>query len=646
VPTAITFVPLTGTITASTITTANVSAIFIGGIDNSATTPYLSVAETDAIKTWSNAAPSNLVVICQATATRWGWTVTNNNANPDQPTQAGFNTLIFNGPFGVVPQFNQGGSFQGTLSGGTGANLGVDNTGKTVFAIDAATKDLVVGDVDIFTDLGSISAGSVITNNNDKLLGNLFAYVIKLVSCPTYAPVIPQMCTTLPTSVRVGYIPNARDTDGDNGYTIDGLRMTPGAVPKLTNTANFGPSGTVKSAITFVPLNGTINASVIATANVNMIFIGGIDNTTATTYLTVAETDAIKTWSNAALNNVVIATQGSATRWGWTVTNNNINPDQPTSAGLNTVIFNGPFGVVPQFNQGGSFQGTLSAGAGTNYGVDNVGKSVFALDAATNDLIVGDVDIFTDLGSITAGSTITNSNDKLLGNIFAYAINLATCVNCNAGTTAPIITATTITNACPTTTFSLAGLANTGTKPVGTTLIWSTHKIPTSASDTLTNLTTVSTAGKYYALYFDKANSCYSPADSVTATITSCSASLTASNPPAQTATTSQAKTGTASTDLAPVGGNGTYVYSVDNSASCTPLVGATALPLSSNLTVTNSITGTYTYTAPATAGVYYYCIKVCDTTTPTANCATKTYKLTVTAPAGCPIGTITPGVK
>ena len=231
----------------------------------------------------------------------------------------------------------------------------------------------------------------------------------------------------------------------------------------------------------------------------------------------------------------------------------------------------------------------------------------------------------------TTGQTVGNSANKL--------VQSANCpVACVAGTTAPAISATTATNTCPTTTVSLAGLANTGTKPTGTTLIWSTHKIPTSLGDTLTNLTTVSTAGKYYALYFDKVNSCYSPADSVVVSLTVC-----ANNPLAQSGLVSQAKTGTASSELTPTGGNGTYVYSVDN--SCTPVSGATALPSASNLTVTNSTTGAYTYTTPAAAGTYYFCIKVCDTSTPTPNCVTKTYTLTVAA-AACVIGTAVPSLK
>ena len=225
-----------------------------------------------------------------------------------------------------------------------------------------------------------------------------------------------------------------------------------------------------------------------------------------------------------------------------------------------------------------------------------------------------------------------------------YDLDLGSCdvyaANCLAGTTAPAITPTTVSNTCPTTTFSLAALANTGTQPAGTSLVWSTHKVPTSAADTLTNLTTVATAGKYYALYYDKVNGCYSPADSVVASLVIC-----AVTPAGQTANVSQPKTGTASTELTPTGGNGTYTYSVDNSGACTPAIGATALPGTSNLTVTNASTGAYTYTAPAAAGTYYFCIKVCDTSSPTPSCLTKTYTVVVSAPV-CAVGNAIPSIK
>ena len=214
---------------------------------------------------------------------------------------------------------------------------------------------------------------------------------------------------------------------------------------------------------------------------------------------------------------------------------------------------------------------------------------------------------------------------------------------CIAGTNAPIIAATTIANTCPTTTFSLASLTNTGTAPSGTSLIWSTHKVPVSIGDTLANTTTVSSGGKYYVMYRDKASNCYSPADSVTATVTACPGSIAFSTtPPTQTANTGSPKLGNAATELTPVGGTGTYTYSNGSGdPTCVAPSGATLL---SPAPVIIAATGAYTYTAPITAGTYYYCIKVCDTTLLTPLCKVQTYTLVVTVP--CAVGAAAPSLK
>jgi hypothetical protein len=215
--------------------------------------------------------------------------------------------------------------------------------------------------------------------------------------------------------------------------------------------------------------------------------------------------------------------------------------------------------------------------------------------------------------------------------------------SCNAGTTAPTLSATTKSNVCPATMADISSLVSS-TCPVGSSLEW--HNVSTGfGASTIVTASSVG-AGTYYPVCHDVTNTCYSPAPAtgVTVSITVCTVPLSVTNPPAQTATPSQPKTGTASTELSPTGGNGTYVYAVDNSASCVIPSGGTALPAGSNLTVTNSITGAYTYTAPATAGTYYYCIKVCDTSSSPV-CITKTYMLTVTA-AACSIGSAMPGIK
>jgi hypothetical protein len=120
-------------------------------------------------------------------------------------------------------------------------------------------------------------------------------------------------------------------------------------------------------------------------------------------------------------------------------------------------------------------------------------------------------------------------------------------------------------------------------------------------------------------------------------------AGLILATPPASalTATPSQAKVGNAATDLAPSGGTAPYSYSSGTGdPACVAPSGATALT-----GVTILPTGAYSYTAPSTPGNYYFCVKVCDTTLPTAICSVKVYQVAVAA-AACSIGTAVPGVN
>jgi hypothetical protein len=120
----------------------------------------------------------------------------------------------------------------------------------------------------------------------------------------------------------------------------------------------------------------------------------------------------------------------------------------------------------------------------------------------------------------------------------------------------------------------------------------------------------------------------------VTKTAADCAANtLTLATPPATSLTgvINAAKSGNAATDLAPTGGTGPYTYSNGSAdPACVAPSGATAI---SGVTV--NANGTYNYTMPATPGNYYFCVKVCDSSTPTPICAVKVYPVTVTATAG-----------
>jgi hypothetical protein len=106
------------------------------------------------------------------------------------------------------------------------------------------------------------------------------------------------------------------------------------------------------------------------------------------------------------------------------------------------------------------------------------------------------------------------------------------------------------------------------------------------------------------------------------------------SGSPTVSAMTNENKSGNAGTELVPTGGTAPYTYS--NGATdpnCIAPSGANPLPVSSNLTV--NANGSYTYIAPSTPGLYYYCVKVCDSSTPTPICKIATYTLTVTNAVG-----------
>lgn len=107
------------------------------------------------------------------------------------------------------------------------------------------------------------------------------------------------------------------------------------------------------------------------------------------------------------------------------------------------------------------------------------------------------------------------------GDVFTVGVSLSPC---DAGTTAPSLSATTLSNTCPASTANLNSL-HTGTVPSGASLVWFTNN---THSGSVYTTPTAATAGTYYAYYYDSTNDCYSPVSSaVTVTITPCCAAGT-----------------------------------------------------------------------------------------------------------------------
>ncbi len=133
------------------------------------------------IKNWSLECESNLVVVSQAEAKPWGYTISNANKNPNTAISDPSNFSIFDNKFGVLTKFLQGGSYQGVITKipATGCEvLAKDANNKPTVAFDKATKDFILGDIGIMCGVaGSISQGPWLDpqNTNDILAANIFA---------------------------------------------------------------------------------------------------------------------------------------------------------------------------------------------------------------------------------------------------------------------------------------------------------------------------------------------------------------------------------------------------------------------------------------------------------------------------------------
>ena len=143
------------------------------------------------------------------------------------------------------------------------------------------------------------------------------------------------------------------------------------------------------------------------------------------------------------------------------------------------------------------------------------------MNSLTSKALTNAAELTPDSTGIENGVAFVQFNNIQSFSTFGYSGSTGAC---NAGSNDPAITPTTASNTCPATTVNLTSLASTGTTPAGTTLIWSTHVLPTSVSDTLTTTqaSAVNTSGTYYALFYDSTNGCYSPADSVAVSIAIC----------------------------------------------------------------------------------------------------------------------------
>jgi large repetitive protein len=251
---------------------------------------------------------------------------------------------------------------------------------------------------------------------------------------------------------------------------------------------------------------------------------------------------------------------------------------------------------------------------------------------------------------ISTVSIVANVSSSTVGSVLGNVAQIAPDINSGyqatqvvksntANTTivgAPTVAITSPVNVSTTTTPTVSGTATPGASVTVTATSGQLCSTTANASGNWSCLVTVPAGAQSVTAIASNASGTSTPA-TASFTATNATLPLTASSPAVQTATVGVARTGNAASELAPQGGTAPYTYSNDTgNASCTAVAGATMLP-PANLTVASG--GSYTVSPPSTPGTYYYCIKVCDSGSPTPQCITKSYTLTVSPQSG--VGTL-----
>jgi hypothetical protein len=158
--------------------------------------------------------------------------------------------------------------------------------------------------------------------------------------------------------------------------------------------------------------------------------------------------------------------------------------------------------------------GTLTTASTTNCGLTISGNTYTGL---LNSIITGD-------GIVQLTSTVPYSSITISGsgspsnNGSLFAICGGSVAACTSGTSAPTLSATTLSASCPANTANLNSLV-TSTTPTGATLKWYTDVARTTE---VTTPTAVSVSGTYYAFYVDTVNNCYSTASSAVTVTANC----------------------------------------------------------------------------------------------------------------------------
>jgi len=180
VPEKVNIIDIAGTVDYTTLSQFDI--FFIGYLYDSESDSF-SASELQAFQNWVNAG-GTMIITCDETSfdavcSAFGPVPSASNATaPVNPTGAGSTHPVFDGPFGAPSALLMSGTKKYFDNTGGFTVLAEDQGGHPVVleGVLGSGRVIVFTDVDIISDL-TLTAGSGISSDNDKFLGNLIAYL-------------------------------------------------------------------------------------------------------------------------------------------------------------------------------------------------------------------------------------------------------------------------------------------------------------------------------------------------------------------------------------------------------------------------------------------------------------------------------------
>ncbi|REC74321.1 hypothetical protein DRF60_17805 [Chryseobacterium elymi] len=260
----------------------------------------------------------------------------------------------------------------------------------------------------------------------------------------TYAKYASNSNQNLCTDTDNDGVPNPIDIDDDNdgvldttegdfcgrinrnirvGYLASGVGDAGLASNMLLNLNNFGPYGTYNktTGITLVPFatEASITEASLLANTIDVFFVGSSANdaTTSADKVSTALNTRLITWAQNNSKSIFVL-QNNAVDYGYTITNNNVNPNTPSGT-IGTNTYTNGYWPTTALNQSGTVQMTIQSNT-RQFDIlmtDANLRPVVITDRGYNLLIFPDATIYNaESGMITP----TTNDQKAIADTWTY----------------------------------------------------------------------------------------------------------------------------------------------------------------------------------------------------------------------------------